>query len=917
MEDKVRNVMTTMETPNPALDITAQPTHSGDSAPSEASADPALASAGLEPASTESAESELTGDEQDRSLRVLEWPQVQARVLACCQWIGGQEILSDFAPLDDLDELHRRQLLVAEGVRLEGEGNGRSLGGLVDPRPALEAAMKGRVLTPEQLLDVELMCAISREVHSQFRNRQPDLPLLYDIMHPVVPHSRLEQRLHRSLTRDAKVSDEASQALRKLRADVRELEEKLHRSLQGLLRHPELSKTYQEPIITQRDGRFVIPVKAEYKGRFPGLVIDQSSSGATLFMEPFVAVSLGNELRQKQLAEQREVHRILVELSGLVAEHGPALLRAAASLARLDAYTALARYLFKIEGTIPKVTENGDLLLRRAHHPLIGEGSVPIDLELVSGTRTLVITGPNTGGKTVALKIVGLLSLMASSGFPVPASELSTFPLISKVWADIGDEQSLAQSLSTFSAHLVHILQILRHADHRSLVLLDELGAGTDPSEGGALGVAILNELHRRGCRTVVTTHLSQLKVQAKKMDGFENAAVEFDTSTLRPTYRVLMGIPGRSNALAIAAGLGLPESLLREARSFLGGGYQNIEQLLDDLELERDAARQREARLEEERARLEETRRRLEAERDELAERKDREIEQARLEGERILEETKAKTRFLFKEFQQGMKAVGEERKEALLQARRLAREWAERMRGGAVSEDSVERYGSTEVREEDIAFDHLGDQARAVARQAEAELEAQRKALAIERRAQRKKQKAAQTRNAPQAGPPSKFAPGPQQLPPGTRVHCPKLGQEGEVVSQRGHRVDVRLGALKMTFNRDELEVFKNQNLPREAPEPVTVKEYTPSSGADTIEMRLNIRGQRVDTALFELDQYLDRAVRAGLDKVEILHGKGTGTLRQAVQQHLKAHRQVADFRDGGHGEGSWGVTIVSLRV
>jgi DNA mismatch repair protein MutS2 len=237
--------------------------------------------------------------------------------------------------------------------------------------------------------------------------------------------------------------------------------------------------------------------------------------------------------------------------------------------------------------------------------------------------------------------------------------------------------------------------------------------------------------------------------------------------------------------------------------------------------------------------------------------------------------------------------------------------------MRGGAVSEDSVERYGSTEVREEDIAFDHLGDQARAVARQAEAELEAQRKALAIERRAQRKKQKAAQTRNAPQAGPPSKFAPGPQQLPPGTRVHCPKLGQEGEVVSQRGHRVDVRLGALKMTFNRDELEVFKNQNLPREAPEPVTVKEYTPSSGADTIEMRLNIRGQRVDTALFELDQYLDRAVRAGLDKVEILHGKGTGTLRQAVQQHLKAHRQVADFRDGGHGEGSWGVTIVSLRV
>lgn len=866
-----------------------------------------------------------TNPSQARSLRVMEWPQVQARVLNCCQWIGGQEYLETFAPLHHLDDLHRRQAHVAEAVKLEAEGNGRSLGGLVDPRPALQASLKGRVLQPEELLDVELTCAISRELHAIFRNRQPDLPLLHDLVHPVVPHTKLEQRVNRSITRDGKVSDEASTALRKIRADVRELEDKLHRSLQGLLRHPDLSKTYQEAIITQRDGRFVIPVKAEYRGRFPGLVIDQSSSGATLFMEPFVAVTLGNELRQKQLAEQREVHRILQELSQLVADHAPALLRAAAALARLDAYTALARYLFKIEGTIPKVTQNGDLILKRAHHPLIDEGSVPIDLDLANGTRTLVITGPNTGGKTVALKITGLLSLMASSGFPVPVSELSTFPLITTVWADIGDEQSLAQSLSTFSAHLVHILEILKHADNHSLVLLDELGAGTDPSEGGALGVAILNELHRRGCRTVVTTHLSQLKVQAKKLDGFENAAVEFNTDTLRPTYRVLMGIPGRSNALAIAAGLGLPQDLLREARSFLGGGYQNVEQLLDDLELERDAAKKREANLEAERARLEATRQKLEQERDDLLERKDRELEEARLEGERILEETKAKTRALLKEFQQGMKAVGEERKESLLQARRLAREWAERTRGGAASDDSIERYGTTEVREEDIAFDHLGDQARAVARQAEAELEAQRKALAIERRAQRKKNKPAKPQQQQTSGPPSKcpvgtpsaFEKGPEQLPVGTRVYCPKLGQEGEVVQQRGTRVDVKLGALKMSFGREELEVFRHQNLPKDAPAPAPVQEYTPSSGADTIELRLNIRGQRVDTALFDLDQYIDRAVRAGIDKVEILHGKGTGTLRQAVQQHLKAHRQVADFRDGGHGEGSWGVTIVTLRV
>ena len=866
--------------------------------------------------------------EQDRSLRVLEWPQVQQRILSCCQWDGGREVLERFAPLDDLDELQRRQALVAEGVKLESEGNGRNLGGMVDPRPSLHAALKARVLQPEQLLEVELLCTVSRDLHTQFKGRQLDLPRLSDILHPVVPHARLEQRLHRSITRDAKVSDEASTALRQVRADIRDLEEKLQRSLQNLLRHPDLSKTFQEPIVTQRDGRFVIPVKSEYKGRFPGLVIDSSSSGATLFMEPFVAVTLGNDLRQKQTAEQREVHRLLVELSGMVAEHAPPLLRAAEALARLDAYTALARYLFRIDGVLPKVTEDGDLTLRRAHHPLILQKetsstldgtSVPIDIELSGGTRTLVITGPNTGGKTVALKIVGLLSLMASSGFPVPVSELSTFPLITKVWADIGDEQSLAQSLSTFSAHLVHILQILEHADARSIVLLDELGAGTDPSEGGALGVALLNELHRRGARTVVSTHLSQLKVQAKKMDGFENAAVEFDTSTLRPTYRVLMGIPGRSNALAIAAGLGLPEPLLREARSFLGGGFQNVEQLLDDLELEREAAKQREAKLESERRQLEQTRLKLEAERDDLLSRKDKELEDARLEAEKLLEDTKVKTRTLLKDFQQSMKAAGEERKEALLQARRLARDWAERTRAGSAPEDSTARYGSTEVREEDIAFDHIGDEARAVARKAEAELEAQRKALAIERRNQRKKQKANAPKTAPTApsSPPSKFEQGPSLLPQGTRVYCPKLGQEGEVVSQRGGRVDVKLGALKMTFGREELEVFKNQNFPDERPAPAPPREIRPSAGADTFEPRLNLRGQRVDIALFELDQYLDRAVRAGVDKVELVHGKGTGALRIAIQQHLKVHRQVESFRDGGHGEGSWGVTIATLRI
>lgn len=862
---------------------------------------------------------------QDRNLRVLEWPQVLARLLASCQWSGGQEVLATYGPLDDLEELHERQALVKEAFRLENEGKGRNLGGLLDPRPDLIAATKGRVLQPDQLIDIQLACAISRDIHAQFRGRGDDLPLLSDIVYSVVPHHKLEQRLQRSLTRDAKVSDEASSTLRRLRSEAREAEDKLQRSLQALLRHPDLSKTYQEPIVTQRAGRFVIPVKAEYKGRFPGLVIDQSSSGATLFMEPFIAVNLGNDLRQKQLAEEREVHRILVDLSHLVAEHAPALTRACQALARFDAISAVARYQSRIDGVLPKVTQDGDLILRRAHHPLIDEGSVPIDLELSKGCRSLIVTGPNTGGKTVALKIIGLLSLMASSGFPVPAHEESTFPLITKVWADIGDEQSLSQSLSTFSAHLVHILEILKGADDHSLVLLDELGAGTDPSEGGALGVAILNELMRRGSRTVVSTHLSQLKVHANKTEGFENAAVEFDTTTLKPTYRVLMGIPGRSNALAIAAGLGLPQDLLREARSFLGGGYQSVELLLDDLELERDAAKFREEEVQAERARLEASRQRLEHARQTLEEGRESQLEAARVQAEKILEETKVKTRALMRDFQLGLKVVGEERKQALLEARRLAQGWAERVRGAKEADDDLERYGSTPVREEDIAFDHLGDQARAVARQAEAELEAQRKALAIQRREEKKKNKKLQNPSGASATgkpkePTSKFTPGPAHLPEGTRVYVPKLGQEGEVVQQRGTRVDLKLGALKMTFSREELEVFRHQALPKEAeapPAPPEPKELRPSARVDTFSPRLNLRGFRAEAALFDLDQYLDRAALAGVDKVEIVHGKGKGALRQAVHEHLKTHRQVTEYREGSQAEGGWGVTIVHLRV
>ena len=740
-------------------------------------------------------------DQLDRSLRVLEWPQVQARLLACCQWSGGREVLQTFGPLDDIEDLHDRQAIVREAMTLDQEGHGKETGGLVDPVPALKSARRGRVLLPEQILDVELLCAVSRDVFERMKGRGGDLPLLVDLLRPVVAHNRLEQRLHRSLGRDGKLTDESSATLRTLRAEIREGEERVQRTLQGLLRHPDLSKTYQEPIITQRDGRFVIPVKADYKGRFPGLVIDQSASGATLFMEPFEVVNLSNDLRQKQLAEKAEIQRVFKELSTLIGDNSGALLQATQRLSRLDAYMGITRYASKIDGILPKVSVSGDLLLRRAHHPLIDEGSVPIEVELSQGCRTLVITGPNTGGKTVSLKIIGLLSLMAASGFPVPAAEDSCFPLINRVWADIGDEQSLSQSLSTFSGHLVHILEILKGADERSLVLLDELGAGTDPSEGGALGVALISELHRRGCRTVVSTHLSQLKVYAKKTDGFDNAAVEFDTKTLRPTYRVIMGIPGRSNALSIAAQLGLPESLLREARSYLGGGYQGVEQLLDDLEIERDAAVRLESKLDKEVRRTELAREKLESARIELLESREAELDKARKEAAELLEETKRTTRSLMRDFQEGLKEAAAERKEALLSARRLARDWAERVSVEKANPTSA----TTAVEESEIGFDHLGDKARALSRAAESKIAADY--AKVMKRKQRKKKRASIPQKSAKASPQTRK--GPDVLKPGTKVYCPRLGQQGEVVQQKGQRVDVKLGALKMSFTPGRVRV------------------------------------------------------------------------------------------------------------
>lgn len=537
---------------------------------------------------------------EPRTLRVLEFIPVLEQVAKHCQWQPGREIVLGLTPYQDIDQLHDHQVLVNESIRAAQDSVGYGLGGLSDVRPEIKAASRGQTLEPLDLIRVREVACASRKLSEILRSLGPNFPLLSDRARYLGSFIRLENQVEGSIDKEGKVRDQASPTLAKLRADIRQSEQQIQNHLQDFLRDSEILKVLQEPIVTQRQGRYVLPVKSDSKSRFPGIVIDQSGSGATLFMEPLNVLPLSNRLRADQLAEEREIERILHQLSGQVASDSTALLLACDEMAQLDSLAAQAMYALKVEGHLPEIAENGALKLVRARHPLLVANSfaggikpVPISLEFDPAKRILVLTGPNTGGKTVALKTVGLMCLMGLCGLPVPASSQTTLPFLTSIWADIGDDQSIAQSLSTFSAHLTQILRILPNAGPHSLVLLDELGAGTDPTEGAALGVGLLENLHRQRALTLVTTHLSEIKMYASKAEGFENAAVEFDADSLSPTYKVIMGIPGRSNALLIASRLGLPDSILRRARELLGGEQRAVEGLLDDLEREREILRE------------------------------------------------------------------------------------------------------------------------------------------------------------------------------------------------------------------------------------------------------------------------------------------------------------------------------------
>lgn len=851
----------------------------------------------------------------EHSLRVLELQPVLAQVAGQTHGSLAREHVEQLRPAETLEELGRRQAEVAEALLLLDLGFQPPLVGFDDLRPDLSLAARGGTLEPMKLRAVRELAIASRRLGRYLEERQLRAPQLSERARWMPNFPRLESEIARCLSPDGRVLDTASQTLRRIRADIRSLDAQLQRNLHGLLRDPDILKMVQEPIVTQRQGRQVIPVKAEHKGRFPGLVIDQSGSGATVFMEPLSVLPLSNQLRSLVSAEEHEVEAILRNLSGSVGNEATTLTAACEEIAIVDAVFAQATYARKVDGSLPAIVEKGRLRLVSARHPLLlakGVRTVPISLEMgPPDFTTVVVTGPNTGGKTVALKTVGLLAAMAMSGLPIPAEPDSVFPFLDEVWADIGDEQSISQNLSTFSAHLTQILRILPRAGQNSLVLLDELGAGTDPSEGAALGVALLEHLNAAGALTVVTTHLSDLKIYASKTPGFENAAVEFDAATLSPTYRLTVGVPGRSNALLIASGLGLPDPLLRRAREILGKEHVGVEVLLDDLESERQSLRQREAELTRGLAEVQQSRRELAEQLDELQRERRQKMDEAAQEAENVLRQAREKSHGLLRDFRQRIADLGRQREESLAEAQRYLADLRDQgleaeppadVSLEALSEAELERLTRPDEEEEEELReavseapappepkDAVDERARVVARTMEARLSEMSRELQQLR-----------TMPAPNAPLP--------EVAPGQRVYSRRYGQEGEVLQVRGDKAEVRLGMVRLTLGLDDLEVLAGPASGGSA--------HLPDVQLGPLSQRVDLRGMTVDEAVFELGKALDQAALVKSEKVEVIHGKGTGALRTGVQKFLKSHPLVEEQKLGEVYEGGWGVTVVKLR-
>ena len=793
----------------------------------------------------------------DKSIRTLELPAVLEVLAQKAVSEAARERCRKLYPSSDLDEV-RRLLDETDAARTRlGLYGSPAFSGVKDVSAALTRADHGGMLNTRELLDIAGLLTASRRVSEYDRDRQGEATVLDHYFSALHTNKYLEDRIRGAILDEETITDTASPELADIRRKMRVAATKGRQILQRIISSPSYAKVLQEALITQRDGRFVVPVKAECKGSLPGLVHDISSSGATLFVEPMGVVQANNELKELQAREEREIERILRQLSADCGDQMENILYDYDILVHLDVIFARAQLSYQMSAARPEVRRRGGIVLRRARHPLLDPAkAVPISVELGQQFDTLVITGPNTGGKTVTLKTLGLLCLMAQCGLHIPADDGSVVRVFDRVLADVGDEQSIEQSLSTFSAHMANIVQILQQADEQSLLLFDELGAGTDPVEGAALAIAVIQEVRSRGALTAATTHYAELKTFAMTTAGVENASCEFDVQTLRPTYRLLIGIPGKSNAFAISRRLGLDEHVIEAARAQMDSESVRFEDVLTQLE--------------EKRQRLE----RAQSEADRLWQQREEDARKART----------------FRE--QMEKAKENARSKGEAEAKRIVREAQAKVDAIFAELDELRRQ-----QQKRADFQQMND-ARANVRRGLNEAEA----LVRSRESD------------------SEPIPAPSRpIRVGDQVELPGVNRAAEVltVNADGSLV-LQAGKMKMTVKRGQVRLLETaEEIQKKKKQQSRAQSSSPKIQlASRAASELDIRGYETLEAESVVDNYIDSAVMAKLGSVTIIHGKGTGALRKAVHEILRRNKAVKSFRLGRYGEGEAGVTIVELK-
>ena len=788
-------------------------------------------------------------EQYQKSLTKLELDKVLALLADHASSPAAKERCLAVRPLDDAEDIRLLQAQTSAACKLITLKGSPSFGGIVDVGASLSRADRGGCLSPEELLRVATVLKAARTAKEYAEGDAVESGL--DIFfRQLTPNKFFEERIFTSILSKDEIADAASSELASIRRKIRQQSSKIRESLQKIITSPTYAKILQEPIVTIRSDRFVVPVKAECKSQLPGLVHDVSSSGSTFFIEPMSAVNGNNELRELFVAERKEIERILAELSAEAAARQESINLNYEMLVTLDCIFARAKLSFAMHGIEPVIRTDGKLELKHARHPLIdAKKVVPVSLSLGVDFDTMVITGPNTGGKTVTLKTIGLLTLMAECGLHIPADDGSSIAIFETVLADIGDEQSIEQSLSTFSSHMRNIVEILQACDRDSLILFDELCAGTDPAEGAALAIALIEFCRKCGAKVATTTHYAELKLYAMRTAGVINASCEFNVETLQPTYRLLIGIPGKSNAFAISRRLGLDEKIIEEAHSMVSQNDVNFEDVLTQLEQQRQQMEQ--AKVEAERLRMETEKQKEKSDEyyAQIKAERDKAVQQARKEAQYIIEDARRTANNVYEE---------------LKQLRKQAKD-------GAFVEGSNEKQAAL----------------RRSLNEAEGKL--------------REKQEVRQRPAASRA------------IRVGDTVELLKFGSKATVLAiNKDGSYQLQAGIMKVNAKPDEVYLLENETQAK-AKKLMEGKVRDLKSAAQP---ELDIRGMAVDEALPVLDNFLDAAYMGNLPNARIIHGKGTGVLRKAVQDELRRCKYVKSFRLGVYGEGEDGVTIAEFK-